>query len=101
MARRVVRAWRSVWAAVAFCCVLTVTTGAAAQNPEPCPAVLTIDQAAALLRVDPGELERLAEQGAVPGRRVGSVWRFGCVALLAWLNGGEEQDPPCPSRQRV
>jgi excisionase family DNA binding protein len=72
--------------------VLTFATSAAAQSPEPCQPVLTLGEAANLLRVDAGELERLAEQGGVPGRRVGSMWRFACAALMEWLSGTNQQD---------
>jgi excisionase family DNA binding protein len=96
MTGRVVRSWNRVWMAAALCCVLTVTTSAASQIPESCRPVLTLDEAADLLRVDVTELERLAAEGRVPGRRVGSVWRFSCAALMAWLSGDEEQPPPLP-----
>ena len=43
-----------------------------------------------MLRIDPDELERLAEQREVPARRIGSSWRFNRTALMAWLNGDWE-----------
>ncbi len=59
---------------------------AAGQTPPPCErAVLTLSEAAALLRVDAADVARLAEQGKVPAKRVGSEWRFSCPALLTWL----------------
>jgi excisionase family DNA binding protein len=58
--------------------------------------VLTLAEAADLLRVQPDELAQLAQQGGVPARRIGSAWRFGCAALLAWLNG-ESQDGLMPA----
>jgi excisionase family DNA binding protein len=59
----------------------------AAPRDEPaCPsAVMTLNEAAALLRVDATILERAAEAGGVPGRRIGTEWRFDCVALRTWL----------------
>ena len=66
--------------------MLALTTPAAAQQPSACASpVLTEVEAAQLLRVDTGELQRLAEAGGVPARRIGSAWRFECAALLDWL----------------
>jgi excisionase family DNA binding protein len=57
--------------------------------------VLTLDEAAALLRVEAAELVRLAEQQDLPARRIDSSWRFSCGALMAWLEGQPErlEDP--------
>jgi excisionase family DNA binding protein len=49
--------------------------------------VLTLEEAAHFLRVSPAELEQLALQGRVPGRQLGSYWRFSRAALLEWLAG--------------
>jgi excisionase family DNA binding protein len=64
-----------------------VTTGAAyGQTPPPCErAVLTLSEAADLLRIDADELGRLAENDELPARRLGSHWRFSCAAVMAWL----------------
>jgi excisionase family DNA binding protein len=51
------------------------------------PDVLTLDEAANLLRVDTPALRRLASRGDVPARRIGRDWRFSRAALLAWLAG--------------
>jgi excisionase family DNA binding protein len=48
-------------------------------------AVLDLAEAAELLRVSENDLQALAESGEVPGRRIGSVWRFSRQALLHWL----------------
>ncbi|HUA12385.1 MAG TPA: helix-turn-helix domain-containing protein [Solirubrobacteraceae bacterium] len=47
--------------------------------------VLTLEEAAALLRVLPETLRAEADAGAVPGRAVGEEWRFSREAVLAWL----------------
>lgn len=49
------------------------------------PDVLTLEEAAAMLRVPARELEAAATAGEAPGRRIGEEWRFARVALLAWL----------------
>lgn len=67
---------------------LAVTRDGWAQNQAPCTtAVLTLAEAASLLRVEANDLERLAQEGDVPGRRIGASWRFGCEALMDWLSG--------------
>jgi excisionase family DNA binding protein len=51
--------------------------------------VLTLDEAAALLKL-PAETVRLrAEEGDLPGRVFGKEWRFARMAVLAWLADGE------------
>lgn len=54
-------------------------------------AVMTTDEAAALLRVPATEIERLAARGEVPARLVAGEWRFNRDALLAWINGDWKQ----------
>src|SRR6266478_5779807 len=51
------------------------------------PEVLTLGEAAALLRLPKEEVVRLAQSGKLPGRRIGKSWRFSRVLLLAWLGG--------------
>lgn len=54
-------------------------------SPAPAPEVLTLEEAAALLRVEVGALRAWAQAGEVPGRRLGDDWRFRREALLDWL----------------
>jgi excisionase family DNA binding protein len=88
---------RLLAAACCVGCVLSITTAVSAQTVPRCEsAVLTPTEAAKLLRVSAAELERLAEQGDLPARRIGSAWRFSCDALLKWLSAnpaGIAQDP--------
>ena len=49
------------------------------------PDVLTLQEAAALLRVPVDEVEAGAIAGELPGRCIGAEWRFARAALLAWL----------------
>ena len=53
--------------------------------PEP---LLDTDQAAAIMRIHPKTLQRMARQGLVPGFRVGDLWRFRASALDDWLRSG-------------
>jgi excisionase family DNA binding protein len=64
-----------------------VLIGRAAFRPAEQPEVLTLDGAAALLQVEPDDVERLATDGELPARRIGEHWRFSRAALLAWLAG--------------
>jgi excisionase family DNA binding protein len=50
--------------------------------------ILTLSEAASLLRVDESALAELAAQGAVPAQQIGSEWRFLKEALFQWLHFG-------------
>ena len=50
--------------------------------------VLTLDEAAAYLRVHPRTLRVKASAGAVPGAKIGKVWRFHRRQLERWLLRG-------------
>ena len=78
--------WWRLGAAIFMFGLLTAGTQAAPASPSE-PDVLTLSEAAELLRVDSTELEQLASRSEVPARRVGSSWRFNRDALLAWVNG--------------
>ena len=52
------------------------------------PEVLTLEDAAALLQVEPDVVLELARAGTLPGRELGGEWRFARVALLEWLGAG-------------
>jgi excisionase family DNA binding protein len=51
----------------------------------PAPEVLRSEQAAELLQLEVAVVERLAERGELPGRRLAGEWRFSRAALLEWL----------------
>ncbi len=55
------------------------------------PDVLTLEEVAELLAVEPAAVELLAREGELPGRRIGEAWRFARAAVLAWL---AHQPPP-------
>jgi excisionase family DNA binding protein len=50
--------------------------------------VLSLADAAELLQVAPEDVEALATNGELPGRKIGEAWRFSRVALLRWLGCG-------------
>jgi excisionase family DNA binding protein len=65
-----------------------LTVGRADFRPLEAPEVLTLEQAAELLQIEPEAVAELAGAGELPGRRIGEAWRFSRSALLAWLGGG-------------
>ncbi|MGI8559087.1 MAG: helix-turn-helix domain-containing protein [Solirubrobacteraceae bacterium] len=66
-----------------------LTVGQHHFHPAPEPAALTAAQAADLLQVDEQLVLELAEAGELPGRSLGSHWRFSRTAVLDWLARGE------------
>jgi excisionase family DNA binding protein len=61
----------------------------------PIDEVLTLEEVAALLKVSPGAVRSCAEEGELPGRRLGKDWRFARAAVLAWLaDGGRHRRRP-------
>jgi excisionase family DNA binding protein len=56
--------------------------------PDPAGEVLTLEDAAGLLRAEPGDVLALIEAGELPARRLGQDWRLSRTAVLAWLRGG-------------
>jgi excisionase family DNA binding protein len=69
-----------------------VVVGHADFTPAGAPEVLTVEQAAELLQVEPDAVLELADADDLPGRRIGDEWRFLRRALLAWLGGAEAKD---------
>lgn len=66
-------------------------------EPSPVPAggwpeVLTLAEAAAFLRVAEADVVRMVGPRGLPGRLIGSEWRFSKTALEQWL-----RTPPGPS----
>lgn len=47
--------------------------------------VLTLEEAAAYLRVSPEEVDELATRCDLPARKIGDQWRFHRAALADWL----------------
>ncbi len=62
--------------------------------------VLNVNGAARLLDVSQDTIYRLARNSVIPGRKVGSQWRFSKAVLLAWL-GDEASVQSSPSSDDV
>jgi excisionase family DNA binding protein len=69
----------------------SLTVGRHSFRPTEGGEVLTLSQAGELLQVEETALEKLAEAGEVPGRKVGDEWRFARSALIEWLAAGEDE----------
>jgi excisionase family DNA binding protein len=74
------------------------TVGRAEVRTRPDAEVLTVEQAAELLQVEPADVSVLADAGELPGRKIGDEWRFLRGAVLAWLGGAA---PKPASRART
>lgn len=55
------------------------------------PEVMTIDELAVYLQVSKSSLYKLAQDGRVPGQKVGRHWRFSKPAVDEWLRRGAKQ----------
>lgn len=49
--------------------------------------VYSINQIAPVLKLDTRQLQRMAERGDIPARKVGGEWRFTHSEILEWLEG--------------
>ena len=53
------------------------------------PDVMTIDELAGYLQLSKSTLYKLAQEGKVPGQKVGKHWRFHKDAIDDWLKTGQ------------
>ena len=68
----------------------TMTVGHHSFVPTAAPEVMTLEDAADLLRIDTATVGAMAEDGTLPGRKLGDEWRFTRDAILRWLSGDDE-----------
>ena len=47
--------------------------------------ILTVSEVANLLRLAKSTVYKLANEGKIPGRKIGGSWRFSRQAILEWL----------------
>jgi excisionase family DNA binding protein len=50
--------------------------------------IMTIEEAAAYLRIGKRSLYKLAKKGKIPGKKVLNKWRFGKASLSDWVSQG-------------
>jgi hypothetical protein len=65
------------------------TVGSYSFQPYDPPEVMNAEQAGQFLQIDAAIVTEMAESGKLPGRKLGAVWRFSRVALVAWLSRPE------------
>ena len=63
------------------------TLGAYSFQPSEPPEVLDAKAVAELLQLDRKVVLDMAEAGKLPGRKLGTEWRFSRTAIIAWLAG--------------
>jgi excisionase family DNA binding protein len=51
-------------------------------------SVLTIDELSDYLKISKSTLYKLAQEGSIPGQKVGKHWRFPKDAVDQWLRQG-------------
>lgn len=60
------------------------------RRDEDIPPVMTLDEVAALLRVDADTVEKLIQDGKLPAVKVGQEWRISSANAMAFINAGDE-----------
>jgi excisionase family DNA binding protein len=53
------------------------------------PPIITIDEAADLLKIPVSSLYKLAQTGKIPAQKVGRHWRFHRQTLIQWIAHGQ------------
>jgi excisionase family DNA binding protein len=66
----------------------SMTVGHHSFVPAEAPDVLTLAEAAELLRVDEKTVAAMADSGELPARKLGDEWRLTRSAVLRWLEEG-------------
>ena len=61
---------------------------------HPADAVFNVEELSAYLKLPKSTLYKLAQEGRIPGQKVGRHWRFLKRAIDDWLERGESL-PPC------
>jgi excisionase family DNA binding protein len=69
-----------------------MAVGSHSFRPFEPPEVLSPAEVAELLQVEEPLVQKLADSGELPGRRIGKEWRFSRSAVLEWLGAAEEEE---------
>jgi excisionase family DNA binding protein len=54
--------------------------------------ILTVDEAAELLRIPRSTVYKLAQLGKIPAQKVGRHWRFHRDTLVDWIAGKNQRE---------
>lgn len=57
------------------------------------PDVLTLNEVAEYLRIPRSTAYKLAQEGKIPGQKVGRHWRFRKETVQSWLDRRQTSDP--------
>lgn len=60
--------------------------------PDGPSEVLTIEELAAYLKIAKSTLYKLAQDGKLPGQKVGKHWRFRKAAIDQWLSENQQRE---------
>jgi len=63
-------------------------------------SVLTIDELSVYLKIAKSTLYKLAQEGKLPGQKVGRHWRFHREAVDEWLGKSRQAPIPQPGGAR-
>lgn len=58
--------------------------------------VMTIDELSAYLKIAKSTLYKLAQEGKLPGQKIGRHWRFHREAIDGWLKQSSERPKVVP-----
>jgi len=61
--------------------------------------VMTIDELSEYLKISRSTLYKLAQEGVLPGTKVGRRWRFHKEAVVEWLKSHPERSKPGVEKQ--
>lgn len=64
--------------------------------PDTSGEVLTVEELSSYLRIAKSTLYKLAQEGRLPGQKVGKHWRFRKAAVDRWL---EQRDQDAPDKE--
>ncbi len=59
--------------------------------------ILTVEEAAKLLKIPRSSVYKLAQEGKIPAKKVGRHWRFHRGVLLRYVAGVSNPDAPITS----
>lgn len=65
------------------------------------PEILTLEQAAEMLQVSLRTMQRLAKDGKLPGRQIGSQWRMDREQLREWVRGHDVTPPTTMTQEEL
>ncbi|MCP5207852.1 MAG: helix-turn-helix domain-containing protein [Hahellaceae bacterium] len=54
--------------------------------PDQSEEIMTIEELAVYLKIPKSTLYKQAQEGKIPGQKIGKQWRFGRKAIDRWMN---------------